>query len=915
MSSVFTDVKSEPSQEADVVPVFTKLLQSELQKVRANPSSFCCGGVADDLPSPELVVDGVGSIQLPLDPSQAKKLALPSNSEQAPFGRGLDTVVDTSVRRCRQVDATRVQVSLAWQEKVQQLAQKFATELGVDGTSVNANLYKLVLYEDGDFFKAHKDTEKEPGMFGTLVVQLPSLHKEGALVVRHLSAEKVFDFSANSDRNFYAAAFYGDCEHKLLPVKDGNRLCLIYNLVRPSKLEQASAATTCTPAHIPSLQRWGVDQDQLKRASSLWTQSITHATPSSLAFQLEHEYTDQNIAFANLKGQDASLAQLLLESGLFYVRLALVNIAVTGLPEGAEQGEFFDADNDDYPMGEEYDRFLSVRKWIDESDQQCKPPRRQIKDSTVDLFTGRALADTNEAPDELHFEDYTGNAGPSLEYVYRRALLAFWPKARHIAVLCGESFDAAHAHLKELVQNAASSSGQERQDVARATALHALHVVTEDVASSTFMVQKYGPNLLDISADLHDYQSALTVLKLLDHPLTDCADTLEEWFEGHFPGCGSSAASKAIQKAITAFGWNGELVQRVRAVINATPPLCIIHARQLVLALQDASESDDFGPAVRELSQTVAAKVLAIQRSPYFPASPTHMSLRRRKHFSTPEYQAALRRYDAVFYAIATSMLCVLPGCEASLQEFISHRSVQELPARELAVVMKETIKLCLKRKTLGDRIAVVERLLEKYIQAGSSGEDEVQTSAEKLMDCLVQAGHEPLLQRLVDSLPFMATGSSLFRTVCGSSTVRRATHLGAIQGLLRARIAQLRRPEPNADTNRQPEAHVPGRDDVTQFLRGDELELKVEPFKNVTEARKFIREHFGPVDEQVAKGYSAKAVARRSGRGAGKPAYVVITKTNDSYIARQKQWQDDQVELRELEQALASSPPRKRAK
>jgi hypothetical protein len=44
--------------------------------------------------------------------------------------------------------------------------------------------YKLVLYEDGGFFKPHKDSEKEPGMFASLVVQLPCRHSSGALVVR-----------------------------------------------------------------------------------------------------------------------------------------------------------------------------------------------------------------------------------------------------------------------------------------------------------------------------------------------------------------------------------------------------------------------------------------------------------------------------------------------------------------------------------------------------------------------------------------------------------------------------------------------------------------------------------------------------------------------------------------------------------
>ena len=109
-------------------------------------------------------------------------------STQAPFGRGAETVVDTSVRLCRQVEAADVELGGNWDAVIQNQAQRYCTTLGAqkkDEELVEARLYKLVLYEEGGFFKAHKDTEKEPGMFATLVVQLPAKHDEGKLVVRH----------------------------------------------------------------------------------------------------------------------------------------------------------------------------------------------------------------------------------------------------------------------------------------------------------------------------------------------------------------------------------------------------------------------------------------------------------------------------------------------------------------------------------------------------------------------------------------------------------------------------------------------------------------------------------------------------------------------------------------------------------
>ena len=49
---------------------------------------------------------------------------------QAPFGRGAETVVDTSVRLCRQVEAADVELSKNWDAAVQEQAQKYCTTLG-----------------------------------------------------------------------------------------------------------------------------------------------------------------------------------------------------------------------------------------------------------------------------------------------------------------------------------------------------------------------------------------------------------------------------------------------------------------------------------------------------------------------------------------------------------------------------------------------------------------------------------------------------------------------------------------------------------------------------------------------------------------------------------------------------------------
>jgi hypothetical protein len=60
------------------------------------------------------------------------------------------------------------------------------TELGVPSEyQVSANLYKVLLYGTGGHFGFHRDTEKETGMFGTLIIQLPCDYTGGALIMYH----------------------------------------------------------------------------------------------------------------------------------------------------------------------------------------------------------------------------------------------------------------------------------------------------------------------------------------------------------------------------------------------------------------------------------------------------------------------------------------------------------------------------------------------------------------------------------------------------------------------------------------------------------------------------------------------------------------------------------------------------------
>lgn len=63
-----------------------------------------------------------------------------------------------------------------WAEEVTEFALKdIEKELGTaTDYHIQAHLYKFLLYEPGCFFRKHLDTERLEGLFGTLVLELPS---------------------------------------------------------------------------------------------------------------------------------------------------------------------------------------------------------------------------------------------------------------------------------------------------------------------------------------------------------------------------------------------------------------------------------------------------------------------------------------------------------------------------------------------------------------------------------------------------------------------------------------------------------------------------------------------------------------------------------------------------------------------
>ncbi|WP_186342895.1 2OG-Fe(II) oxygenase [Allochromatium palmeri] len=394
------------------------------------PGTFYATGTLDIHP-PRLEVEGLGSIALPLLPVQAEQLV--ALAEPAPYGRGSDTLLDTDVRRTWQLDASRVQLGgRRWEEDLREIVARVRQDLGVAG-EIEAQLYKLLVYDTGSFFVTHRDTEKAPGMFATLVIILPCEFSGGELIVRHRDAEVRLDLRRDEPSEVAYAAFYADCRHEVLPVVAGYRLALTYNLVRTGASD------------VPQPPDYTPEQQHLVSRLRAWGQGEEAEAPLKLLYPLEHAYTQAELGFERLKGADAAVAQVMVDAAREAdcdLYLALVSIEESGWAE--ETGGHWR--NPDYEIGEVTDGWKRIHDW-------------HLPDGTATTMGNLPFDEAEISPpgafDDLedvepNFHEATGNEGASFERFYQRAALVLWPRAHRGQVLASGGLDVSLPVLERL---------------------------------------------------------------------------------------------------------------------------------------------------------------------------------------------------------------------------------------------------------------------------------------------------------------------------------------------------------------------------------------------------------------------------------------------------------------------------------
>lgn len=179
-----SDTRDYSSTSSLVPPVFAKdpdsLLPSNEEELKESlqgcfsaiqsDGSFALFEALSNSPDPRIHLKKGGGIGLPLSDRGAQ--AIVQASHAAPFGKGEETILDTSVRKTWEVSPNEFELrNPAWQTYVQTIVAKVSCGLGVDATGkgVVAELYKMLLYEEGAMFKPHQDHVSNPQIWNAML--------------------------------------------------------------------------------------------------------------------------------------------------------------------------------------------------------------------------------------------------------------------------------------------------------------------------------------------------------------------------------------------------------------------------------------------------------------------------------------------------------------------------------------------------------------------------------------------------------------------------------------------------------------------------------------------------------------------------------------------------------------------------
>ena len=375
----------------------------------------------------------------------------------APFGKGSENIVDDTVRKALEIEASRI--ALTTTSKFDIISSTLE-EVASTGKKLVPHLYKLHMYEEGGMFLTHRDTLHASNHYATLIVGLPTEYTGGefALEVEN-GKEKKFDLRSKNGNKFLI--FLPDMRHQILKVRQsliqvetGVRVVLQYDLyLEDLDVTEEDERGSCDEEDEEDLDYSCDSFYQTPAVSALVPEAVSKALAQQgrqeilLAVdefiaanpndQVSFLLSPRSVEFDNLKAGDRTLYAILSEN--YHVSLGLaVNAIETDYDGRFEEEDCKSLNVVDYRCRTALDAFIlgynsqeNAATAITEKADAATEDNPSVVGSNTAAYESHVFLGNGasfERVKNTDYMEYTGNEAAPGEYVYVTLVLAVGPR-------------------------------------------------------------------------------------------------------------------------------------------------------------------------------------------------------------------------------------------------------------------------------------------------------------------------------------------------------------------------------------------------------------------------------------------------------------------------------------------------------
>ncbi|RSL55050.1 hypothetical protein CEP53_007247 [Fusarium sp. AF-6] len=233
-----------------------------------------------------------------LDPAYNISIHVPDARPPEPYQYGGDITTDGSPGKIWELKQSQFGFGGGWPVVLHHICRVVHPSNSWQPT-VRVEIEKMAIYEKGATYKSHTDIEKRQGVFGTVMISLPSKHEGGVMTFEYCGQKPRRYKSHLKTQSF--ATWYTGVSHKLAPITSSYRWVLVLKLI-----DNRNALN-----HVPTGLMFPDEIQTVKRALERWLELGRESRlKKCLHYLLEKDYLSAKGKY-RLRGQDLGRVQLL----------------------------------------------------------------------------------------------------------------------------------------------------------------------------------------------------------------------------------------------------------------------------------------------------------------------------------------------------------------------------------------------------------------------------------------------------------------------------------------------------------------------------------------------------------------------------------------------------------------------------